>query len=75
MLTLQKLKVYLQSHGKTTLQKLSKEFQEPPEQILCLAEHYIAKGQIFCEKKTAYCGTSCNNCIASMLVTLQWGIL
>ena len=72
MLTLQVLKTYLQKNGATTLAKLAKEFMEEPDQILCLAEHYIAKGRIHCERKKLECGTACHSCIASKLIKLSW---
>lgn len=71
-MTLQQLKIYLQTNGPTTLSKLSQYFTEDPKQIMCMAEHYIAKGKIFCEQKTPKCGIKCNACIASNLVQLKW---
>ena len=72
MLTLQQLKVYLQKHGATTLAKISKDFTESPEQIMCVAQHYIAKGKIYCEQKTVNCGTTCHSCFSSKLSKISW---
>ncbi len=72
MLTLQQLKTYLQTHGQTALTKLSLEFGEEPNQIMLMAQHYIAKNKIYCERRTVNCGSKCNNCFASQLVKLSW---
>lgn len=72
MLTLQQLKTYLQDNGQTTLAKLSTYFQEEPNQIMLMAQHYISKNKIFCERKTLNCGSKCNSCFSSQLVKLSW---
>ena len=71
MITLLQLKNYLQVHGPTTLVKLANEFAEEPKTIMCLADHYIAKGKICCEQQKSNCG-SCQGCFASTLVKLSW---
>lgn len=72
MITAQNLKNYLQEHGSTTLLRLSQYFNDSPEYILFIAEHYIAKGKIYCEKQNINCGTKCSSCIASSLIKLSW---
>lgn len=71
MVTLIQLRDYLQKNGTTTLLKLAADFSEDPKQIMCIAEHYIAKGKICCEQKTEVCG-SCHGCFASSLIKLSW---
>lgn len=71
MVTLLKLKNYLQTNGPSSLLKIAKDFTEDPKQIMCVAEHYIVKGKIFCEQQTSQCGT-CHGCFAGHLVKLSW---
>lgn len=71
MITLTKLKNYLQANGPTSLVKLSDEFNEDPKQVMLVAEHYIAKGKICCEQQTPAC-SSCYGCFASNLIKLSW---
>lgn len=71
MVTLQQLKQYLQTNGPSSLLKISHYFAEDPQQIMLVAEHYIAKGKICCEQKTPNCG-SCHGCFASNLINLSW---
>jgi hypothetical protein len=71
-LNLRNLKSYLINNGPTSLLKLSEFFNEPTDQIMNIAEHYIAKGFIHCDRTNAKCAKVCNSCFMSKIIKISW---
>lgn len=71
-LSLSSLKLYLQQNGPTSLIKIAKDFDETTDQVLNIAQHYIAKNRIYCEKSNPKCGSLCNACFASKTIKMSW---
>jgi hypothetical protein len=73
VLTLLTLKAYLTHHKQASLTALSAHFQESPDWILYLAQHFITKGQIQCIEPNSHCTSGCQTqCSKAKQRFLTW---
>ncbi len=72
MLNLSGLKKYLKDHRVVTLNGLARTFNEEPQFIQSLLEHFIRKGCLRNRPMSGKCGITCNKCQFSDIVAYEW---
>lgn len=73
MLTLSKLKQYMQQNKTATMQGLVITYHAPPETIETLMEHLIQRKLVeACDECIAQCGTKCGSCHLSTVKVYNW---
>ncbi|ODN42675.1 FeoC-like transcriptional regulator [Piscirickettsia litoralis] len=73
MITLSKLKSYLRERGYATLKEMSLCFQAEPEQLQCMLQHFINKGQVQTRNISTGCARKCSqNCPIKSSLLYEW---
>ena len=66
------IKAFLKERQSANLQELSLYFFKKPETMRFLMAHWIRKGRVRYQKKSASCGTKCQSCRLEFIEIYQW---